>query len=109
MADRLTKLNCWEFKQCGRQPQGIHVYDKGLCPAAAEDALDGIHDGTNAGRTCWVVSGTLCKGVVQGTFAQKFKNCEACDFYQKVRQEEFPDFCLSAVLLGKMREKVEVG
>ena len=109
MNDRMTKLNCWEFKKCGRQPQGLHVHDKGLCPAAAEDALDGIHEGTNAGRTCWVVSGTLCKGVVQGTFAQKFKNCEACDFYQTVRQEEFPNFFLSAVLLGKMRKKVEVG
>lgn len=109
MTDRLTKLNCWEFKKCGRQPQGSHVHDKGLCPAAVEDALDGIHEGTNAGRACWVVSGTLCMGVVQGTFAQKFKNCEACDFYQKVRQEEFPDFFLSAVLLGKMRKKAEIG
>ncbi len=51
------------------------------------------------------MSGTLCKGAVQGTFAQKFKNCEACDFYQKVMQEEFPDFYLSAVLLGRMRKK----
>ena len=49
VSDRMTKLNCWEFKKCGRRPQGIHVHDKGLCPAAAEDALDGIHDGTNAG------------------------------------------------------------
>ena len=105
MSDRVTKLNCWEFKKCGRQPQGLHVKDKGLCPAAAEDALDGIHSGTNAGRACWVVSGTLCKGAVQGTFAQKFKNCEICDFYQNVRKEEFPDFCLSAVLLGKTRKQ----
>jgi len=104
MSDRMTKLNCWEFKRCGRQPQGAHVKDRGLCPAAVEDSLDGIHNGTNAGRACWVVSGTLCKGAVQGTFAQKFRNCEECDFYQKVRQEEFPNFCLSAVLLVKMRK-----
>ncbi|MDH4164450.1 MAG: hypothetical protein OEW15_17440 [Nitrospirota bacterium] len=38
----------------------------GLCPAAAEEALDGVHDGTNAGRSCWVVAGTLCKDSVQG-------------------------------------------
>jgi hypothetical protein len=104
-AQTTRKLNCWEYKKCGRQPQGPHVKDLGLCPASTETALDDVHDGTNAGRNCWVVSGTLCKGVVQGTFAQKFKRCEACDFYQKVRQEEFPDFFLSAVLLGRMRKK----
>ena len=108
MSERLTKLNCWEFKNCGRQPQGAHVKDMGLCPAAEEESLDGTHSGTNAGRACWVVSGTLCQGIVQGTFAQKFKNCEVCDFYQKVRQEEFPNFRLSAVLLGKVRKPVAV-
>ena len=36
------------------------------------------------------MSGTLCSGAVQGTFAQKYKNCEICDFYQMVRKEEGP-------------------
>ena len=104
-AQTTRKLNCWEYKKCGRQPQGPHVKELGLCPASTETALDDVHDGTNAGRACWMVSGTYCKGVLQGTFAQKFKSCEACDFYQKVRQEEFPNFFLSAVLLGRMHKK----
>lgn len=98
------KLNCWEHKKCGRQPQGLHAREKGVCPAALESALDDVHEGTNAGRSCWVVSGTFCQGTVQGTFAQKFKNCEACDFYQLVRKEESGSFTFSAVLLTKLRK-----
>jgi len=98
------KLNCWEYKKCGRQPQGIHEKDLGICPAAVATPLDDVHDGTNAGRSCWVVSGTFCKGQVQGTFAQKFKNCENCDFYQLVRREEGGSFTFSAILLTKLRK-----
>lgn len=100
---RKTKLNCWEFKRCGRQPGGAAVHDKGICPATTEKRLDGTHDGVNAGRACWVVAGTLCKGEVQGSFAQKYKNCERCDFYQKVKEEEFPKFKFSAVLLNNIK------
>jgi hypothetical protein len=103
MSARQTKLHCWEFKRCGRQPGGPNVPDLGLCPATAEERLDGVHDGTNAGRACWIVSGKLCKGEVQGTFAQKFKNCELCDFYQKVKTDEHPRFSLSAELISKVR------
>ncbi len=99
------KLNCWEYKKCGRQPQGPHVADMGLCPASIEEALDGTHDGVNSGRACWVVSGTFCKGQVQGAFAQKFKNCELCDFYQLVKSEERGGFTFSAVLLARLRAK----
>jgi len=98
------KLNCWEFKKCGREPGGEHVQDLGVCPATEEKRLDGTHEGTNAGRSCWVMAGTLCKGEVQGTFAQKYKNCEICDFYKLVKAEEFPRFTLSAVLMRKLSE-----
>ncbi|MBI4689332.1 MAG: hypothetical protein HY754_03555 [Nitrospirae bacterium] len=97
------KKNCWEIKNCGRYNGGEHVGDLGKCPAASEKRLDGIHDGTNAGRACWVIAGTLCRGEVQGSFAQKYKNCEKCDFYQGVRKEEGGKFILSSVLLSKLR------
>jgi hypothetical protein len=103
MHERISKLNCWEFKRCGRQPGGHHENDLGLCPATVESKLDGAHDGTNAGRACWVVAGTLCAGTVQGTFAQKFKNCEICDFYQSVKKDEHPHFQYSAVLMKRLR------
>ena len=101
----LNKLNCWEFKKCGRQPNGENVEKEGICPAATETRLNGVHEGWNAGRACWVVAGTLCHGSVQGTFAQKFSSCESCEFYNIVKCQEMPRFSLSVVLLGRLREK----
>jgi hypothetical protein len=95
--------NCWEFKKCGRELGGRNATELGICPASMASALDGVHSGKNAGRACWVVSGTLCKGETQGTFAKKFENCESCDFYHKVRQEEFPAFKYSSVLLAMVK------
>lgn len=99
----MRKLNCWEFKQCGRESGGSNARQLGICPAFKENRLNGAHEGSNAGRSCWVVSGTLCGGEVQGTFAKKFRNCEICDFYRNVKQEENTRFQLSAVLLAKIR------
>ncbi len=100
-----TRLNCWEVKKCGREPGGTHVHDLGVCPAAVEARLDTVHGGRNAGRSCWAVAGTLCQGEVQGTFAQKYRNCETCEFYQQVKSEEFPKFLLSALLLKKISDR----
>jgi len=80
--------NCWEFKQCGRQPGGHKEHELGVCPAAAERRTDGINRGKNAGRCCWAIAGTLCKGELQGVFAQKVGNCMKCDFFSQVAQEE---------------------
>jgi hypothetical protein len=85
-----VKLNCWEFKKCGRQPGGSKTAELGVCPAAAEQALDGAHGGKNAGRACWVVAGSLCGGKIQGTYAKKLLNCWRCDFMNSVKQEEDP-------------------
>lgn len=98
------KRNCWEFKNCGRQEGGEHAASLGVCPVTTESRLHGIHEGKNAGRACWVVGGTLCRGEIQGSFAQKYKNCEICDFYRDVRKQESGRFVLSAVLLNRIRE-----
>ena len=81
-------MNCWEFKACGRESGGANAADLGVCPAYTEKRLNGIHGGRNAGRACWVIAGTFCGGRVQGTFAEKEKNCLACDFYKLVRHDE---------------------
>ncbi len=46
-----------------------------------------------------MLAGTLCGGKPQGTYANKYKNCHLCDFYQAVRAEEKENFNLSIVLL----------
>jgi hypothetical protein len=94
------KTNCWEFKKCGREPGGAKTGELGVCQAATTSRLDGTHSGKNAGRACWVVTGTLCKGEVQGSFAKKYQNCQKCDFYLAVQSEEGAGFKLSASLLA---------
>lgn len=85
-----VKLNCWEFKKCGRQPGGHKVAELGVCPAAVTQDLDSTHGGKNAGRACWVVAGSLCGGKIQGTYAKKLLNCWRCEFMNVVKQEEEP-------------------
>jgi hypothetical protein len=100
----MGKVNCWEFMKCGREPGGKLRHELGVCPSSVEASLDGTHGGKQAGRSCWVVAGTLCGGREQGTFAQKYHNCEKCDFYRLVRKEEGLRFVLSAVLLSRIRQ-----
>ncbi|OGW35198.1 MAG: hypothetical protein A2010_10345 [Nitrospirae bacterium GWD2_57_9] len=82
------KLNCWEFKKCGRQPGGDRAKELGICPVTTHGELTGVHGGTHAGRACWVVAGSLCGGRIQGAYAQKLTNCWRCDFMNAVKQEE---------------------
>lgn len=101
----MKKLNCWEYKKCGREPGGIKVHELGECPASKEENLTGTHDGEKAGRACWIIAGSMCGGTVQGSFAQKYGNCVLCDFFKKVKEEEGPDFQLSSEMLEKIRGK----
>ena len=77
--------NCWEYMNCGRQPGGENESEWGACPAAIDHSLDGLNGGDNAGRACWFVGGTYCKGEVQGTFANKYHDCFQCEFYQLIK------------------------
>lgn len=99
----MSKKNCWEFKNCGRESGGAKAAFLGVCPASSEKRLDKIHDGINGGRTCWIIAGTLCKGEIQGEFAKKFQNCQSCDFYLATRAEESGHFQLSTILLAKLK------
>ncbi len=47
---QMAKLNCWEYKKCGRQPGGSKVAELGVCPAASEIRTNGINDGKNGGE-----------------------------------------------------------
>lgn len=82
------KENCWEFKKCGREPNGAKAAEIGVCPATIDASSNELHGGKNGGRICWAVTGTFCGGKVQGTFANKQISCLACDFFKKVKEEE---------------------
>lgn len=97
------KKNCWEVMGCGREPGGAQARQLGVCPAAADKRLGGLHGGVNAGRACWVIAGTFCEGTVQGTFAQKYQDCRLCKFFRQVKSEEGTDYQTSLVILKKLR------
>lgn len=83
-----TKNNCWEIKKCGREPGGVKVAELGECAAATHTPAHGINNGKNGGRICWAITGTLCGGTVQGTYAQKQVTCMVCEQYSAVMKEE---------------------
>lgn len=87
-------VNCWEHMKCGREPGGPKVRELGACPAATEKKWNRINGGKNSGRFCWSASGTLCGGKVQGSFAEKVKDCLKCDFLGRVKREQGADFVL---------------
>jgi len=82
------KLNCWEYKKCGREPGGDQVADLGECEAACDTSFNGINSGKNAGRFCWPVSGTFSNGRVSCPVTDKIKSCVNCDFYHTVNAQE---------------------
>lgn len=84
MIERITKLNCWEFMKCGRQPGVSTLMTSGCVLLRGRADLMVFMTERIAGRACWVVAGSLCGGTIQGSFAEKFRNCEKCNFYKRV-------------------------
>ena len=82
----MRKINCWEYKKCGRQPGGQREKEFGVCPASLSIESNRINDGVNGGRYCWAVTETLCEFDHNGIFK---KNLETC---KKVKAEEGPDY-----------------
>ncbi len=97
------RLNCWEYQDCGRGPGGERAAELGECPTSTAQAMHGSNNGVNAGRACWVVSGTLCDGVVAGDFEDKVNDCRRCAFYHRVEVEEGLEFEGNDALLSRYR------
>ena len=89
-----TRVNCWEFMGCGREPGGPRAAELGACPASTDSTSEGINRGLRGGRFCWAVAGTLCSGDVEGIFARKLTTCLECPFYREVERQEGRDFVL---------------
>jgi hypothetical protein len=100
----MKKMNCWDFKGCGRQAGGEKVAELGQCEASVKAVADGMNGGQNGGRVCWAVSGTLCGGKVQGVFAAKVTSCIDCNFFKKVLEEEGANLLRLSTILKKLQE-----
>jgi hypothetical protein len=70
MSDGLK--TCWELMGCGREIGGRNEQALGECIASKEEL----------GHSCWSIAGTLCRGRVQGTFAEKEANCVRCEVFR---------------------------
>jgi hypothetical protein len=87
----MEKINCWEFKKCGREPGGERVNELGACVAATHKSLDGVNGGINGGRLCWTVAGTY--GIakldnIECNSAHEISSCFECEFHDRVLVEE---------------------
>ncbi len=78
-----VKLNCWEFRRCGREPGGSRSEELGVCPVTTDVHADGLNGGVNGGRVCWVIRNSCCD---HGT--GEFPSCERCEFHIRVKSEE---------------------
>lgn len=96
----MGKTNCWEFKKCGRELGGARVDELGVCVASTDSKMHKIHGGRNAGRACWISTGTLCKGKVQASFTMKVLNCMDCEFFSLIKKEEGKNYTPASLLFG---------
>lgn len=105
---KTKRMNCWEYKKCGREAGGSRTGELGVCPAALDDSFHNVNHGKNAGRICWAVAGTFCGDKVLRSCAEKEKACDECDFFKCVKQEEqavnhIAKFLHLIALTGKLR------
>ncbi len=83
------KINCWEFKECGREPGGNNISELGVCAVSTHEKLNGIHGGINVGRCCWVLlNACFTKTERPKNFNEHTARCSKCDFYTLVYESE---------------------
>lgn len=102
--ERGVKKNCWEFKECGQERIGRNN-SRVKCPVPEMTFSNGLNSGENAGRICWLIAHTMCKGEGETTFEEMIKICSECDFYKLVKEEEGEEFVLSLDTLRETYEK----
>lgn len=66
-----TGFKCWEIG-CGGQR-----CTKTDCPAYGNENLP-----------CWYIAGTMCKGKIQGSYADKIGDCRECELYKRYETDE---------------------
>ena len=94
-----SKLNCWEYFNCKSE-------DKNKCPAFNYGG-EGKHtnSGKCGGRVCWMITGTMCGGKVQGNCEDKVDRCTKCDFFKLVEKEQ--GFLFQSLLDSVQDEKID--
>jgi hypothetical protein len=95
----MPKLNCWEIKNCGREPGGKNAQTLGVCPAAMAGEGNGTNGGKNRGRICWAIAGTFCDNIELNSLSRETKSCMDCPIHRQIKEEEGEN--LQLMLLDK--------
>jgi len=80
-----NKLNCWEFKNCGREKGGLMADILGECPVSKAFRYDGLNGGVAGGRACWMTCSAGCPCTPS---PGRPTQCHECEFYRRVVFEE---------------------
>jgi len=80
------KLNCWQFKNCGREKGGLMASTLGVCPVAEAMRCDGQNHGIAGGRVCWSLRVSGNRLTSSGICSSP--SCHNCEFYRRVLYEE---------------------
>ena len=82
-------INCWEFMQCGREPGGANTYERGVCQVTTCEKLDGVHNGKNGGRCCWIFFSIFsCGAGNPKNLKEHIATCRQCAFYILLHESE---------------------
>ncbi|XCN75156.1 MAG: two-CW domain-containing protein [Candidatus Electrothrix aestuarii] len=86
-----NRMNCWEFKQCGREPGGSNIEKYGSCSVPVSVEHNGINNGKNGGRSCWILREAACEKIMRACRVDEIKECRQCRFHIHVKKSErFP-------------------
>ncbi len=80
------KLNCWQFKNCGREKGGLMSKTLGVCPVSQAMRCDGQNQGIAGGRVCWSIRNSGNRLTRSGICSSSC--CQKCEFYRRVLYEE---------------------
>jgi signal transduction histidine kinase len=92
------KKPCWELKNCERWPGGKKEAEFGVCITYP---WGGWH--------CWALAGTLCGGLVQGSAAAKEGNCQMCQHYIELMENDPSKLKADSAYFSTVMQTVQVG
>ena len=68
---------------------GSHIcWEQTDCPKALRDGC--VTYRSRQGHLCWLMTGTMCRGVRSKTWAEKLMTCEKCDFFDVLLMGKLP-------------------
>jgi signal transduction histidine kinase len=92
------KIPCWELKNCERWPGGKKEAEFGVCITYP---WGGWH--------CWALAGTLCGGLIQGSAAAKEGNCQMCQHYIELMENDPSKLKADSAYFSTVMQTVQVG